>query len=200
MNVTEEKDAFASLVKHWRPDLILVCTDDEPSKHSVNEVAMRLGIPMVIAGVYDAGIGGEVIVVRLGRACYGCIAAETQRPSALAAQGSAIDYNHLDLDELRSTAALNLDIEQIALLQSRVALNLLLGGEPELIGVPSEVNLFIYANRLVPGTFERPLHCEFHVIARRPDCLVCGDSREDVDTEAQRILDALHRTNGELTA
>jgi len=147
MDVTAEKEALASLVEQWRPDLIVVCTDDEPSKHSVNEVAMRREIPLVVAGVYDAGIGGEVIVVRPRSACYGCIAAQTQRPSDLAAQGSAIDYNHLDSDELRSTAALNLDIEQIASLHSRVALNLLLGGEPDLIGVPPDVNLFIPEQR-----------------------------------------------------
>jgi len=189
LDVVEDSELFLNRLEKWRPDLLAVCTDNEQSKHAANQAALRLGIPQVGAGVYDGGIGGEVYRVRAGEACYGCIAAHLQlkRP---AKQQPMYDYNGADPFQTQSTSALNLDIAQIALLQSRLALELLLG-EPQFTGLPVAANLLVFANRLVPGTFSRPFHCDFFSIARHVSCLDCGETAGDLEREAERIVNGL---------
>lgn len=191
LDVTGNQADFEQLVEKLRPDLLLACTDNQASKHAINEAGVHLGIPAVGAGVYDGGIAGEVYIARPGAACYGCIAAELQLKDSGPKQPLNIDYNNLDLGEIHSTSALNLDISQIALIHARVALNMLLLGEVDLLGLPPEVNLIVFANRRIPGHFERPLHGEFFHIKKHPDCLVCGLSAQDVNAEAERILASL---------
>jgi len=187
LDVVDEPERLAQTLEEWPPDLIAVCMDNEPSKHVLNDLALGLGVPQVGAGVYDGGIGGEAYVARPGGACYGCIADHLRLHQFGPTQHSSPDYNHLHSPEIPSTCALNLDIEQIALLQSRLALDLLLGSN-SLTGIPPEVNLCVFANRVVPGTFPRPLHCEFYCIRRRKDCLNCGECPSDLEQESARIL------------
>jgi molybdopterin/thiamine biosynthesis adenylyltransferase len=191
LDVVTQRREFALLVERHHPDLLLLCTDNEPSKYVVNEVAVANGIPVVGAGVYDGGVAGEVFIVRRRAACFGCIAEQLQLQTTGLKKKLNLDYNNLDLAEIRSTAALNLDIAQIALIQARVALNLLLASEPDLLGLPPKVNLIVFANRLVPGHFWRPLHAEFFYIRRNPACLVCGNRTEATEAEAKRIRRSL---------
>ena len=146
LDLTANQADFNRLVERVRPDLLLACSDNQSSKHVIDGVAVRLGIPVVGAGVYDGGIAGEVYITRPGAACYGCIAAELQLKDSAPKKPLNIDYNNFDLAETRSTSALNLDIAQIALIHARVALNLLLSGEVDLVGLPPEVNLIVFAN------------------------------------------------------
>ena len=191
LDVTDNQTSFNRLIERVRPDLLLACTDNQGSKHAINEAALRLGIPVVGAGVYDGGIAGEIFITHPGAACYGCIAAELQLTDSGPKTALNVDYNNLDLAETRSTSALNLDIAQIALIHARVALNLLLSGEVDLLGIPPEVNLIVFANRRVPGHFERPLHGDFFHIKSHPDCLVCGSPAQNVNAMAELILASL---------
>jgi molybdopterin/thiamine biosynthesis adenylyltransferase len=196
LDVSAEKEKFAGLVAKVKPDLVIVCVDNEQAKHAVNEVAVRIGVGQVGAGVYDGGIGGEITIARPTSACYACIADHLQLARQTPRTERNIDYNNLNASEIRSTCALNLDIEQIALIQARIALHLLLDGEPDLTGIPDEINLCVFCNRTVPNdpVLGRPLHCEFFHIPRNPDCLVCGASSPDVEAEAHRILKSLATT------
>ena len=188
MDVAANSNNFKSLVEQRRPDLLLACTDNQPSKFAVDEIAARFGIPVVGAGVYDGGIAGEIYITRPAGPCYGCITAHLQLDRRRPKKAMNLDYNNLDLAEIRSTSALNLDIAQIAVIHARVALNLLRAGEMDLLGLPPEVNLIVFANRRVPDHFERPLHAEFFYIKKHPDCLVCGQSGQQINSEAERIL------------
>ncbi len=199
LDVVQQSAAALRLFRRWKPDLIAVCTDNEQSKQAVNRMGLALDVPQVGAGVYDGGIGGEVYWVRPGGACYGCIADHLQLNRHTPELPANVDYNHLDVHELRSTCALNLDIEQIALLQARVILDLLLDDASTSTGLPAEVNLCVFANRLVPGTFARPLHAEFFAVPKRNDCLDCGRSAADIASAADAILQSL-RSRGRLDA
>ena len=188
MDITAQQDEFRKLVERTNPDLILACTDNQPSKHAIDAAAVRFDIPVVGAGVYDGGIAGGVYITRPGAACFGCIASQLQLDQRKTRKELNIDYNDLNLPEIRSTSALNLDIAQIALIHARVALSLLLAGEIDLLGLPPQVNLIVFANRLVPGLFDRPLHAEFFHIERQPGCLVCGSRDAATEAEADRIV------------
>lgn len=191
IDVAQQRRAFERMVGRRRPDLIAVCTDTETSKHAVNAVAVRHRIPQVGAGVYDGGIGGEVYRVLPDEACYGCIAAQLQ-PHENIPQGSAPDYNGGGNPGIVSTCALNLDIEQIALLQIRMILEVL-ELTAQSAGVPAPANVWVFANRLVPGTFPRPFHAEFFSLKRNNRCLECGSQPEDMETQAAGILERLGR-------
>jgi hypothetical protein len=56
-----------------------------------------------------------------------------------------------------------------------------------------EVNLCVFANRIVPDVFERPWHAEFFSVPRRQDCLDCAVAPGDVAADAEQILAALAR-------
>lgn len=189
LDVVRQKEAFGRRLEQWRPDLLAVCTDNEQSKHALNQLALPLGLPQVGAGVYDGGIGGEVYRVNPGQACYGCIAEQLQLQRHTAEEPTP-DYSSPEPFAMRSTCALNLDIEQIALMQSRVVLDTLLK-EPGFLGLPPNVNLLVFANRVVPGTFRRPLHCDFYAVNKKAACLDCGQMEGDVQQEADKILTAL---------
>ncbi len=191
LDAIEEGRRLARLLQERRPDLIAVCTDNEPSKHAINQLALRLGLPQVGGAVYDGGIGGEVYRTSPGQACYGCLAAQLQLRYRPPVRGPAQDYSNPNLEEAQATCALSLDIEQIALLQCRMALDLLLEEERSLLGLPPSVNLCVFANRIVPGTFARPLHCEFFSVSKRADCLECGEVPAEVEAEAEQILSGL---------
>ncbi len=193
LDVSVEKEKLSDLLARVKPQVIMVCVDNEPAKHSINEIAVRFGITQIGAGVYDAGIGGEVTIARPTSTCYGCIAQHLQLARQAPGTRRTIDYNNLDAAAIRSTCALNLDIEQIALIQARMGLHILLEGEPDLTGIPDAVNLCVFCNRPVPDNpaLARPLHGEFFSIPRDPDCLVCGTFSQGVNEEAERILNSL---------
>lgn len=192
LDVVAHQEKLENLLRSWRPDLLAVCTDNEPSKHAINQVAIRLGIPQAGGAVYDGGMGGEVYRIRPGGPCYGCIAAhlklERQAPKPVSR-----DYRGSQSGAPPSLCALNLDILQIALLQCRLALDFLSGQKHRVLGLPPEVNLCVFANRVVPGVFARPWHCEFFNIDKRADCLHCGEIPNGVQEKAAGILSALGR-------
>ncbi len=189
LDVVAHKREFRDIVEAWKPELVLACTDNEPSRHLLSEVGVQRHVCVIGAAAYTGGIGGEVWISRPGAPCYGCITAHQQKSDTRPKTQSTIDYTDLDLPELRSTCALNLDIAQIALIQTRVALNFLLNGQVDLLGLPEKANLIVFANRRLAGHFERPLQAETFHIPRQSDCLTCGNhSPEEIDLEAERIL------------
>ncbi|MCG3148167.1 MAG: hypothetical protein PCFJNLEI_01610 [Verrucomicrobiae bacterium] len=193
LDVTTQQKEFLALVRSVSPQLIMVCVDNEPARHCINECAVAAGVPQVAGGVYDGGIGGEVTIASPQAACYACIADHLQLTRQAPVKPRSIDYNNLDVAEIQSTCALNLDIEQIALIQARIGLHILLAGDPDLTGIPRTVNLCVFCNRPLTGdvVLGRPLHCEFFSVPRDPECLVCGASSTTVSSEANRILHAL---------
>lgn len=193
LDVVEKKHGFAQLLATCHPDLIAVCTDNEQSKHAINQAALAPRIPQVGAGVYDGGIGGEIYKVLPGDACYGCIADFLQLARFSPSKTTPSNYTSGESEKPEPVSALNLDIEQIALLQCRVILDVLLKRTLQLTGLPSEINLCTFANRLVPGTFPRPWHAEFFEVPRRQDCLDCSASPQNVEADAARILAGLGR-------
>lgn len=191
-DVVCDTERFERLVTAPRSDVILVATDNELSRHSINAVAFRHGFPVIGAAVYDGGIAGEVYRTGPGMPCYACISEFVQGKAAPTRKKLSVDYNSYDLNETRSTSALNLDIAQIALIQTRIALNVLLGEQDIPIGIPAETNCIVFTNRSYKDVFPRPLHADFYAIPARPNCLVCGQSDESVEHEAQAILESLH--------
>lgn len=70
-------NAMALLGGH---DVILDCVDDESTRLEVNRAAIRLGIPLVEAGI--DGMSGFVMTVARGTACYACLHPYSPHPAS----------------------------------------------------------------------------------------------------------------------
>lgn len=190
-DVVTQPDSFEAVLDRRPVDIVLSCTDSAPSRQAINALCVARSLPMVGAAVYDGGVGGEVYRMSPGKACYACISAVIGDGQARTARRRRINYENPNQRELRSTSALNLDITQIAILQARVALQVLLGPEAPITGLPPEVNVIRFANRGHPDVLPRPYHAEFFVVERRPDCLVCGAKPDNLSPEDHDILAGL---------
>lgn len=191
-NVVLEPERYEALILEHQVTLIADCTDNQPCHFAINTVATRHGVTVVGGAVYDGGVGGHVYITAPGRACYACIFPYLNLRDDLCEKPATIDYSNPDVDELQSTSSLNLDISTIANIQARVALQALLGSETDIIGLPPEVNLILFANRAHADAFPRPLHATFHAIPRNPACLICSQTKAcDENGEAETIIKSL---------
>ena len=156
-------------------DLVAACADVEPPKRLLNRTALAAGIPVVYAGVYARGVGGEVIVCAGGPEdpCYACVVSALKEPASPAVEED-LDYGAVGPDgTIHGAPGLGLDVRLVALLHAKIGLGLLLGAE-----APATVVLF--GTAAVPGLFPRPFASALVSVAPRRDCLVCGPMRADL--------------------
>ncbi|MBU0719172.1 MAG: ThiF family adenylyltransferase [Planctomycetes bacterium] len=190
IDVTASEDALEELVQ--QSTQLHLCTDNEASKHVINALAVRASVPLIFAGVFDGGVGGEVGRCLPGDACYACVASFLNRSGRFDESTPAtFDYSNPSQEQYSSTAALNIDIAQITLIQARVALlTMRRDAEPEqdLGG-----NYVLFGNRPVEGLFPRMLFSEVWNIPKDPSCLICGGGSmtdAEADQQAARLLQA----------
>jgi len=188
LDAVTDRDRLAQMVA--RATQVHLCTDNERSKHVVNGEAAKAGVTLIFAGVFDGGCGGEVGRVVKGGACYACIATFLNRSGKFDEQQDpeTFDYTNPNGPE-KSTAALNLDIAQIALIQARVGLLTMLAKHDP--GADFKGNYILFGNRPVEGLFPRMLSSDIWEIPRDPGCMICGSggmSEADVDAAADNIL------------
>ena len=188
LDAVKDRQRMAEIIR--RSTQVHLCTDNERSKHVVNEEAVKAGVTLIFAGVFDGGCGGEVGRLAGGGACYACIATYLNRSGKFDEQQApeTFDYTNLDSQE-KSTAALNLDIAQITLIEARVGLLTMLGRHDKAADLQG--NYVLFGNRAVEGLFPRMLSSDIWEIPRDAGCLVCGAagmSDADVDAAADDIL------------
>ena len=156
-------------------DLVAGCTDSEPPKHLLNRLCLSAGVAAVYAGVYERGVGGEVI--RCGGApddpCYACVTSVLKEAAPLPTGDEELDYGAVDADgTLQGAPGLGLDVRLVALLHAKVCLLSLLGREAELPG-----NVVLFGTAAVDGLFPRPFASAVLDISPQADCLVCAPVR-----------------------
>jgi molybdopterin/thiamine biosynthesis adenylyltransferase len=188
LDVVTDHQELAGIIR--RSTQVHLCTDNERSKHVVNEETVKIDATLIFAGVFDGGCGGEIGRVVKGGACYACIATYLNRSGRFDEQQTAetFDYTNPNGSE-KSTAALNLDIAQIALIQARVGLLTMLARNG--LGADLDGNYVLFGNRPVEGLFPKMLCCDIWNVPRDACCLVCGTAgmlETDVDATAEDIL------------
>lgn len=148
---------FAGLVKE--SDLVLCCADKNEVRLYVNAIAVEARKPCITASVFRQGFGGEVYgYVPNESGCLECMmraadqlgwnmdAAIEQTPE----EEDAI-YG-LNLRDFK-TSGLSMDIQAIAILQARMALDLLHPGPRPKLGRPGFTWVMMF-NRPAAGTSE----------------------------------------------
>jgi molybdopterin/thiamine biosynthesis adenylyltransferase len=151
-----------------RADLVAGCTDVEPPKHLLNRLCLAAGVPVVYGGVYERGVGGEVIRcgARPSDPCYACITSVLKEAAPLPAPGEELDYGASPGD---GVPGLGLDVRLVALVHAKVCLLSLLGREEDVPG-----NVVLFGNEAVEGLFPRPCASAVLDVAAQAGCLVCA--------------------------
>lgn len=181
-------------------DLVISAVDGEGSKYQINEYCLAKGKTAIYAGVYERGIGGDVVLVQPDAGpCYACWAANLREgyisPSP---DGSGeLDYGMVnEQGTLDAEPGLWLHVVRVASVQADFALNELLRGTEAYRELPA--NTVILANEgieIIEGGTTPPYGAEWVQIVRDLHCLVCGEIKSQqahsalsIDALAQDLL------------
>jgi hypothetical protein len=171
-DVFEMRDRLEELV--GSAALVAPCTDTEPPKHLLNRLCLAARVPAVYAGVYERGVGGEVIRCAGGQdeACYACVTSALKDSVPPPTGDGELDYGAIDADgTLHGAPGLGLDVRLVALIHAKVCLLELLG---EQLGGS---NVVLFGNAPADGLFPRRFARALVDVAPQEGCLVCGPFR-----------------------
>jgi molybdopterin/thiamine biosynthesis adenylyltransferase len=150
------EDVFQSTHIHedlLASDLLLCCVDTRAVRLFLNSLAIKYQKPCITASVFRQGFGGEVYAYVPGYSgCFECmdkVAAQMGLNINLSIEPTAKEQETIygmNLPDFQASG-LSLDINTIALIQARMALDLLIDGKPGYSGG----NWIIHYNRSIPG-------------------------------------------------
>src|SRR5262249_43346721 len=154
--------AYANLQSDIRnSDVVVLATDNEPTRYTVNELCVRNGIPFVVGKVFTRGIGGEVFAFRpqIG-GCLACLESFLQRTPYregvreidLVSEEEREKVYGMEIAEIKDSPGLGVDISFITAFHTRYVLDAIARGLTER---PKYLEL-IEQNYLVWGN--RPVH------------------------------------------
>jgi len=137
-------------------DLILCCADRTDVRSYVNSVAVQTGKPCVTASVFRQGFGGEVYAyVPATSGCFDCMTRTADEQGWNMEAGidptpeeQATVYG-LNLPNFKASG-LSMDIQTVAIVQARIALDVLLSHSERRVA-PIPGNWVIIYNRPVPN-------------------------------------------------
>lgn len=166
--------------------IVVLATDNDPTRYSINQLCVELGKPFVTERVFTRGIGGEVFAYRPGETgCLACLEGVLERTKFregireidLVSDEEREKLYGMEIAEIKDSPGLNVDIGFITCFHTRLVLETIMRGLPERPKFlpPLEHNYFIWGNRPI-HPFSK--HFELQKIALSPQegCLVCGDA------------------------
>ncbi|NQU03522.1 MAG: ThiF family adenylyltransferase [Syntrophaceae bacterium] len=168
--------------------VVILATDNDPSRYYVNEVCVRNKVPFVTARVFTRGIGGEVFSYRPDSGgCIACLESFLQRTKFrqgvrevdLVSEEEREKMYGMEIAEIKDSPGLNVDISFITAFHTRYALDALaacLSERPKYM-YPIEHNYIVWGNRPVKPFTK---HFELQRIKLHPleRCQVCSKEKE----------------------
>lgn len=176
-------------------DLGVCAVDNEPAKDHFDALMRRHGRPWTLGEVLSGGIGGFVHWFVPGGPCYACVSSHLQR-SVTVEKPAAPDYSQPGGPVAEASIPASVaSIHAIASLHALITLDLLTDG----IHYDPGFTSLLMTLRRVPDVFKSAFQPHRMRIARRPDCLVCGDRPTPSDpADLDKALDqALSRLSDE---
>ena len=165
-------------------DVVVLATDNEPSRYKVNEICVRNEIPFVVGRVFTRGIGGEVFSYRpRSGGCLACLESFLQRTNYregireidLVSEEDREKMYGMDVSEIKDSPGLAIDIAFIATFHARFVLDAIaqqLRERPKYLTLIDE-NYIVWGNRPV-----RPFSKHFQLQRIKLDpqegCAVCS--------------------------
>lgn len=167
-----------------KSDVVVLATDNEPSRYTVNEICVRNGIPFVVGRVFTRGIGGEVFCYRPpDGACLACLEAALQRTPfregireiELVSEEEREKVYGMEIAEIKDSPGLAVDIAFITSFHTRYALDAIarrLPERPKFLDLISE-NYLVWGNRPV-HPFNKHFQLQRTTLSRQEQCAVCA--------------------------
>lgn len=175
-------DSVSNLIE--QTDIVVLATDNEPTRWLVNEICVRTGTPFCVGRVFTRGIGGEVFAYRPGAGgCLGCLEAVLERTQYrsgvreidLVSEEERAKVYGMEIAEIKDSPGLNLDIAFITALHSRFALDSIvrtLDKRPEYF-FPIDENYVVWGNRPV-HPFSKHFQLQRITLSKQANCTVCN--------------------------
>lgn len=176
--------------------VVVVGTDNEPSRYRLNEVCVGTGTPFTVGRVFTRGIGGEVFSFRPGNGgCLACLERflertqfrEGVREIDLVSEEERQRIYDLEIAEIRDSPGLSVDIGFIAAFHTRFTLDALgdaVVSRPRFM-TPIDHNYLVWGNRGVQP-FERNFQLQRMKLSAQDECLVCGEQGEQDEDEGEK--------------
>ncbi len=166
-----------------RADVVVLATDNEPTRYRLNEACVRTGTPFVVGRVFTRGIGGEVFAYRPGDGgCLGCLEMvlertryrERVREIDLASEEERDAMYGMPVAEIKDSPGLNVDIAFITNFHTRFVLDAIARGLPERPKnmEPIEHNYVVWGNRPV-HPFDRHFQIQRIAVPAMDGCRIC---------------------------
>ena len=166
--------------------LVVLATDNDPTRYLINELCVRTGTPFVVGKVFTRGIGGEVFAFRPGEGgCLACLEGVLERTrfrdgireiDLVSAEEREKMYG-LNPQEIKDSPGLSVDIGFITLFHVRYvieALARLAPQRPKFLPTIRE-NYVVWGNRAV-HPFNKNFELQRITLRQQKGCLVCGDA------------------------
>jgi molybdopterin-synthase adenylyltransferase len=167
-----------------RADVVVLATDNEPSRYKINELCVGLEKPFVVGRVFTRGIGGEVFSYRpQSGGCLACLESVLQRTQYregvreidLVSEEEREKVYGMEIPEIKDSPGLAIDISFIASFHSRFVLDAVarrLPQRPKYL-TPIEENYLVWGNRPV-HPFDRHFQLQRIVLDPQENCTVCS--------------------------
>jgi molybdopterin/thiamine biosynthesis adenylyltransferase len=176
----------ADLLSHVRRSTVVVlATDNEPTRYLLNELCVNARVPFVVGRVFTRGIGGEVFSYRPNKSgCLACLEAILERSQFrdgirevdLVSEEEREKMYGLEVAEIRDSPGLNVDISFITSFHTRFTLEAIARTLPERPKhlLPIESDYVIWGNRPV-HPFKKHFEVQRLSLAPQDDCRICGN-------------------------
>jgi molybdopterin/thiamine biosynthesis adenylyltransferase len=167
-----------------KANVVVLATDNEPSRYTINEICVRNGIPFVVGRVFTRGIGGEVFAYRPpDGACLACLEAALQRMPFrqgireidLVSEEEREKVYGMEIADIKDSPGLTVDITFITSFHTRFVLDAIarrLRDRPKFLD-PIDENYLVWGNRPV-HPFNKHFHLQRITLSPQEQCAVCA--------------------------
>ena len=171
-----------------RTSVVVVGTDNDPSRYRLNEVCVETQTPFTVGRVFTRGIGGEVFAYRPGMGgCLSCLEQllertqfrEGVREIDLVSEEERQKVYDLDIEEIKDSPGLSVDIGFIAAFHTRFTLDALGNAavsRPQFM-TRIDDNYLVWGNRSV-HPFSKNFQLQRMKLSQQDGCLICGGRHE----------------------
>lgn len=168
--------------------VVVLATDNDPSRYLINEICVRNKTPFVTARVFTRGIGGEVFSYRPNtEGCLACLEIVLQRTKYrkgireidLVSEEERNRMYGMEIEEIKDSPGLNVDISFITAFHTRFVLDALarpLKERPKYMQLISD-NYIIWGNRPVLP-FDKDFQIQRIALKPQEGCKICSEEKK----------------------
>jgi len=165
-------------------DVVVLATDNEPSRYAVNDLCVRNRVPFVVGRVFTRGIGGDVFAYRPpDGACLACVEAKLERSPFregireidLVSEEEREKVYGMEIAEIKDSPGLTVDINFITSFHTRFVLDAIarrLPERPKFLDPISE-NYLVWGNRPI-HPFNKHFQLQRIEFSPQEQCAVCA--------------------------